>query len=58
MLKMLKLAVLSKITVSQACLKVFPCNFLLYSGESQVIVITFTHIHSGLQQNLFFYIFQ
>ena len=50
MLKMLKIgfAVLSKITVSQVCLKVFPCNFLLNSGESQVTVTSFTHIHSGL----------
>ena len=41
-------AVLSKITVSQVCLKVFPCNFLHNSGESQVTVTSFTHIHSGL----------
>ena len=50
MLKMLFYAVLSKITVSQICLNVFPCNFLLNSGESQVIVAGFTHIHSGLLQ--------
>ena len=34
-----------------------PCNFLLNSGESQVVVTSFTHIHSGLQQNLFFKFF-
>ena len=51
--KCLKEAVLSKITVFQVCLKVFPSNFLLNSGESQVIVTSFTHIRSGLQQNLF-----
>ena len=28
--------------------KGFPCNFLLNSGESQVTVTSFTHIHSGL----------
>ena len=41
-------AVLSKITVSQVCLKVFPCNVFLNSGDSQVTVTSFTHIHSGL----------
>ena len=36
-----------------------PMQFLLLnSGESQVIVISFTQIHSGLQRNLLFYIFQ
>ena len=34
-----------------------PCNFLLNSGESHVVVTSFTHIHSGLQQNLIFQIF-
>ena len=57
LLKMLKISVLSKISVSQVCLKVFPCNFLLNSGESNVVVTSFTHIPSGLQQNLFFQIF-
>ena len=55
--KCLKYAVLSKISVSQVCLKVFPCNFLLNSGESNVVVTSFTQIHSGLQQNIFFLIF-
>ena len=31
-----------------------PMQFLLNSGESQVIVTSLTHIHSGLQQILFF----
>ena len=31
-----------------------PMQFLLNSSESQVIVNIFTHIHRGLQQNLFF----
>ena len=53
-LKMLKISFLSKISVSQVCLKVFPCNFLLNTGESHVVATSFTHIHSGLQQNLFF----
>ena len=35
-----------------------PMQFLLNSGESQVVVTSFTHIHSGLQQNLIFQIFQ
>ena len=54
---MLFLAVLSKITVCQICLKLFPCNFLRNSGESHVVVTSFTQIHSGLQQNLIFHIF-
>ena len=37
------------------CLKLFPCNFLLNSGESHVVVTSFTHNHSGLQQNLIFF---
>ena len=41
-------------TVSQVCLKLFPCNFLLNSGEGHVVVTSFTHIHSGLQQKLIF----
>ena len=41
-------AVLSKIIVSQVCLKVFPCDFLLNSGEGQITVASFTHIHSDL----------
>ena len=40
-LKWALLSVLSKITVSQVCLKVFPCNFLLNSGESQVTLTSF-----------------
>ena len=41
-------AVLSKITISQVCLKVIQCNFLLNRGESQVIVTSVIHIQSGL----------
>ena len=44
-------------TVCQVYLKLFPCNFLLNSVESHVAVTSFTHIHPGLQQNLFFQIF-
>ena len=58
MLKMLKIGCLSKITVSQVCLKVSSCNFLLNSGESQVNVTSFTHIHSGLLYILLFPKFQ
>ena len=36
----------------------FPCNFSLNGGESHVVVTSFTHIHSGLQQILFFQKFQ
>ena len=35
-----------------------PCNFFLNGGESHVVVTRFTHIHSGLQQILFFQKFQ
>ena len=48
----------SKITVSQVCLKVFPCSFLLNSGESHVVVTSLTHFHSGLQEKNFFEKFQ
>ena len=34
-----------------------PMQFLLNSGESHVVVTSFTHIYSGLQQNLIFQIF-
>ena len=34
-----------------------PMQFLLNSGESQFVVASFTHIHSGLQQNLVFKFF-
>ena len=37
--------------------QVIPCKVLHNSGESHVIVTSFTHIHSGLQQNLIFQIF-
>ena len=39
-------------------IEAYPCNFLLNSGESHVVATSFTHIHSGLQDNLIFYIFQ
>ena len=32
-------------------------QFLLNSSESHVVVSSFTHIHSGLHQNLIFQIF-
>ena len=35
-----------------------PMQFLLNNGESHVVVTSFTHIHSGLQQNKFFQICQ
>ena len=54
MLRMLKIGCLSKITVSQVCLKVFSGNFLHNSGEIHVVVVSFTHIHSGLQQIMIF----
>ena len=55
MFKMLKISRFKQISVSQVYLKV---NFLLNTSESHVVVTSFTHIHSGLQQNLFFVIFQ
>ena len=39
-------------------LKVFPCNFLLNSGESLVTVTSFTLIHRGLLEILLFQKFQ
>ena len=35
-----------------------PMQFFLNSGESQVVVTSFIHIYSGLQENLIFQIFQ
>ena len=35
-----------------------PMQFLVNSGESQVTVTSFTHIHSSLQQILLFQKFQ
>ena len=37
--------------------QVIPMQFLSNSGESRVVVTSFTNIHSGLQQNLIFQIF-
>ena len=34
-----------------------PMQFLFNCGENHVEVTSFTHIHSGLQQNLFFKFF-
>ena len=31
-----------------------PMQFFLNNGESQFVVTSLTHIHSDLQQNLFF----
>ena len=54
MLKMLKIGGFKQNHCVSGIPKVFPCNFLLNSGESDVIVTSFTHIQSGLLQNLFF----
>ena len=35
-----------------------PMQFIAHSGESQVTVTSFAHIHSGLQQILLFQKFQ
>ena len=50
MLKMLKIDCFKQnyCISGMKLLKEFPCNFLLNSGESQVTVTSFTHIHSGL----------
>ena len=37
--------------------QVIPMQFFLNSGESHVVVTSFTHNHSGLQKNLIFPIF-
>ena len=57
-LKMLKISFFKQTQcISGYADKVFPCNFLLNSGESHVVVISFTHIHSGLLQYFIFQIF-
>ena len=55
MIKMLKIGCFKQ-NYCISCMPqgVFKCNFLLNSGESHAVVTIFTHIHSGLQQNLFF----
>ena len=40
-----------------AYLKVFPCNFLLNSGESHVVVTSFTHIQRWFAGKFNFLIF-
>ena len=54
-LRMLKMGCL---TVSQTCFKVLSQNFLINSVERHVVVISFTHVHSSLQQILIFQKFQ
>ena len=54
---MLKISCFKQNRVSQVWLKVVPCNFLLNTGESHVVLTSLTHIDSGLQQNLIFQIF-
>ena len=54
MLKMLKIGCFKQNYCIEVCLKVFSYNFLLNSGESQVTLTSFTHIHSGLQEMLLF----
>ena len=57
MLKMLKIGCFKQNHCILGMPKGIPMQFLLNSGESQVIVTSFTHIRSGLQQNLFFKFF-
>ena len=56
MLTMLTTSCFKQLTESQVCLKVFSCNFLVYSGETHVVVTRFTHINSGLWQIFKFFI--
>ena len=58
MLKMLKIACFKQNHCISGMPQGIPMQFLLNSDESQVIVTSFTHIHRGLQQNLFFSFFQ
>ena len=46
MLKMLKIGCFKQNPVSQVFLKVFLCNFLLNSGESQVVMTMQSHTYS------------
>ena len=53
---MLKISCFMQNQCISGMLQGIPMQFLLNSGENHVVVTSFTHIHSGLQQNLFFYI--
>ena len=46
MLKMLKIGCFKQNPVSQVFLKIFLCNFLLNSGESQVVMTMQSHTYS------------
>ena len=58
MLKMLKISCFKQNQCISGMPQGIPMQFFLNSGESHVVVTSFTHIHSGLQQNIFFLIFQ
>ena len=54
MLKMLKTRCFKQNQCISGMSQGIPMQFLLNSGESHVDVTSFTHIHSGMQQILFF----
>ena len=58
MLKMLKLGCFKQNCCISGMPEGIPMQFLLNSGESQVTVTSYTHIHSGLQYILLFQKFQ
>ena len=53
MLKMLKIGCFKQKHCISGMPQGIPIQFLLNSGESQVIETSFTHIHSGLLQKCF-----
>ena len=53
MLKMLKISCFKQNHCISGMPQGIPIQFLLNSGEGQVIVTSLTHIHSGLLQNFF-----
>ena len=58
MLKMLKIRCFKQnYCISGMPSSLFPCNFLLNSGESHVVVTGFTHIHSGFVAKFNFFKF-
>ena len=51
MLKMLKISCFKQNQCISGMTQGIPIQFFLNSGESHVVMTSFTHIQSGLQQN-------
>ena len=52
MLKMLKISCFKQNQCISAIPQGIPMQFFTQTGESHVVVSSFTHIHNGLKQNL------